>query len=289
VPVIAQVVEGRRRDLGGFEVKRVLPWAGGRMVGPFIFLDQLGPVAFAPGHGIDVRPHPHIGLATVTYLFEGELVHRDSLGVVQTIRPGDVNWMTAGRGIVHSERTGADLRASGQRMLGLQSWVALPREYEEAPPAFDHTPAVKLPVRDADGVKLRVIAGRAFGLVSPVPVFSEMFYADAAISADAALEVPAGYAERAAYVVSGNVAVQGSEFGAGTLLIFSAEAKPQLMAKEDSRVALLGGAPLEGERHIWWNFVSSSTQRIEQAKRQWAHREFPPVPGETEFIPLPER
>lgn len=286
---IAHVVAARSRDLGGFEVKRVLPWAGGRMVGPFIFLDHLGPVMFPPGHGIDVRPHPHIGLATVTYLFEGELVHRDSLGAVQTIRPGDVNWMTAGRGIVHSERTGSELRASGQRMHGLQSWVALPGKFEEADPAFDHTPAVNLPVRDADGVRLRLIAGRAFGLVSPVAVFSEMFYADAAISADAALAVPPGYAERAAYVLSGTVAVEGREFGAGNLLIFSAGSEPQLLAQEHSRVALLGGAPLDGERHIWWNFVSSSRQRIEQAKRQWAHREFPPVPGETEFIPLPER
>jgi len=289
VPVIAHVVEGRRRDLGGFEVKRVLPWAGGRMVGPFIFLDQLGPVAFAPGQGIDVRPHPHIGLATVTYLFEGELVHRDSLGVVQTIRPGDVNWMTAGRGIVHSERTGPEMRASGQRMHGLQSWVALPREYEQVAPAFDHTPAEKLPEQDKDGVKFRVIAGRAFGLVSPVQVFSGMFYVDAAISADARLDVPTEYPERAAYVLSGTIAADGREFGAGTLLIFTAGSRAQLVAKDTSRVALLGGAPLEGERHIWWNFVSSSTQRIEQAKQQWSDGEFPAVPGETEFIPLPER
>jgi redox-sensitive bicupin YhaK (pirin superfamily) len=285
---IAQVVESRKRDLGGFEVRRVLPWAGGRMVGPFIFLDQLGPVEFAPGHGIDVRPHPHIGLATVTYLFEGELVHRDSLGVVQTIRPGDVNWMTAGRGIVHSERTGPEKRASGQRMHGLQSWVALPREYEEAEPAFDHTPAAKLPEQDGDGVKLRVIAGRAFGLASPVRVFSETFYVDVAMSAGAALDIPEEYAERAAYVLLGTVTTEGRDFGAGTLLIFSAGSRAQLVAKAASRVALLGGAPL-GERHIWWNFVSSSSARIEQARRQWADGAFPPVPGESEFIPLPER
>lgn len=285
---IAQVVESRKRDLGGFEVRRVLPWGGGRMVGPFIFLDQLGPVEFAPGQGIDVRPHPHIGLATVTYLFEGELVHRDSLGVVQTIRPGDVNWMTAGRGIVHSERTGPEMRASGQRMHGLQSWVALPREFEEAEPAFDHTPAAKLPERDGNGLKLSVIAGRAFGLASPVRVFSEMFYVDAAMSARAALDIPEEYAERAAYVLQGTIAVERREFGAGTLLIFTAGAKAQLVAKNASRVALLGGAPL-GERHIWWNFVSSSSTRIEQARRQWASGAFPAVPGETEFIPLPER
>ena len=285
---IAQVVESRKRDLGGFEVRRVLPWAGGRMVGPFIFLDQLGPVEFAPGHGIDVRPHPHIGLATVTYLFEGELVHRDSLGVVQTIRPGDVNWMTAGRGIVHSERTGPEKRASGQRMHGLQSWVALPREYEEAEPAFDHTPAAKLPEQDGDGVKLSVIAGRAFGLASPVRVFSGTFYVDVAMSAGAALDLPEEYAERAAYVLLGTVTTEGRDFGAGTLVIFVAGSKARLVAKAASRVALLGGAPL-GERHIWWNFVSSSSARIEQARRQWADGAFPPVPGESEFIPLPER
>ena len=285
---IAHVVAARGRDLGGFEVRRVLPWGGGRMVGPFIFLDQLGPVAFAPGQGIDVRPHPHIGLATVTYLFEGELVHRDSLGVVQTIRSGDVNWMTAGRGIVHSERTGPELRASGQHMHGLQSWVALPGEFEEAAPAFDHTPAAKLPEHNRDGVKLRVIAGQAFGFSSPVRVFSEMFYVDAAMSAGAALDVPTEYAERAAYVLQGTVAVDRRDFGAGTLLIFTAGSRAQLVAQDASRVALLGGAPL-GERHIWWNFVSSSRKRIEQAKRQWGNGAFPQVPGETEFIPLPER
>jgi len=285
---IAHVVAARGRDLGGIEVRRVLPWGGGRMVGPFIFLDQLGPVEFRPGQGIDVRPHPHIGLATVTYLFEGELVHRDSLGVVQTIRPGDVNWMTAGRGIVHSERTGPERRASGQRMHGLQSWVALPREYEEAEPAFDHTPAAKLPEQDGDGVKLRVIAGRAFGLASPVRVFSETFYVDVAMSAGAALDIPEEYAESAAYVLLGTVATEGRDFGASTLVIFAAGSKARLVAKEASRVALLGGAPL-GERHIWWNFVSSSSTRIEQARRQWADGAFPPVPGETESIPLPER
>ena len=286
---IAHVVAARNRDLGGFEVRRVLPWGGGRMVGPFIFLDQMGPVAFAPGKGIDVRPHPHIGLATVTYLFEGELVHRDSLGVVQTIRPGDVNWMTAGRGIVHSERTSPEMRATGQRVHGLQSWVALPGEHEEVEPAFDHTPAANLPEQGRDGVKLRVIAGRAFGLASPVRVFSEMFYVDAAMSAGAALDVPAEFAERAAYVLQGTVAAEQQDFGAGTLLIFTEGSRAQLVAKGASRVALLGGAPLEGQHHIWWNFVSSSRERIEQAKRQWTDGAFPTVPGETEFIPLPER
>jgi hypothetical protein len=285
---IVETLRGRDTDVGGLPVTRVLPQARRRAVGPFVFVDHMGPATLPAGQGLDVRPHPHIGLATVTYLFAGAIQHRDSLGRVQRIEPGDVNWMTAGRGIVHSERTGPEMRASGQRMHGLQSWVALPREFEEAEPAFDHTPAAKLPEQDGDGVKLRVIAGRAFGLASPVRVFSETFYVDAAMSARSALDIPEEYPERAAYVLGGTVAAEGRDFDAGTLLIFTAGSKAQLVAKEASRVALLGGASM-GERHIWWNFVSSSKERIEQAKRQWAYGAFPPVPGETEFIPLPER
>jgi len=196
--------------------------------------------------------------------------------------------MTAGRGIVHSERTGPELRASGQHMHGLQSWVALPGEFEEAAPAFDHTPAANLPQQDMDGVKLRVIAGRAFGLASPVRTCSEMFYVDVAMSAGSALDIPDEYSERAAYVLQGKVSAEGQDFESGTLLIFTSGSRAQLVAQDASRVALLGGAPL-GERHIWWNFVSSSRERIEQAKRQWGNGAFPQVPGETEFIPLPER
>ena len=284
---IAHVVESRRRNLGGFEVRRILPFAGGRMVGPFIFLDHMGPVTFAAGKGIDVRPHPHVCLATVTYLFDGEIEHRDSLGIVQTIRPGDVNWMTAGRGIAHSERTGTALRAAGHKLHGLQSWVALPLRDEETAPAFHHFPAQQLPVRQADGVQMRLIAGQAFGLRSRVQVFSEMFYIDATCDRDATLELPIEHAGRAAYVVEGSIEVEGRTFAEGTLLVFTEGESVKLRAKGASRIALFGGAPLEGRRHIWWNFVASTPERIERAKRDWADGKFAPVPGETEFIPLP--
>jgi redox-sensitive bicupin YhaK (pirin superfamily) len=287
VTAIAHVVESRRRDLGGFEVRRILPFGGGRMVGPFIFLDHLGPVTFTAGQGIDVRPHPHVCLATVTYLFDGEIEHRDSLGVVQTIRPGDVNWMTAGNGIVHSERTGAALRASGHRLHGLQSWVALPQSAEEVDPSFHHFAASQLPSRDSGGIRMRLIAGDAFGLRSPVHVFSRMFYVDASMEADTTLELPTAHAQRAVYVVDGRIEVEGRTFHEGTLLVFVEGAHATLRATGAARVALLGGAPLEGERHIWWNFVASSQERIERAKGEWANGKFPRVPGETEFIPLP--
>jgi redox-sensitive bicupin YhaK (pirin superfamily) len=289
VSTIAHVVESRRRDLGdGFEVQRVLPWAGGRMVGPFIFLDQMGPVVFAPGKGIDVRPHPHIGLATVTYLYEGEILHRDSLGMVQPIRPGEVNWMTAGRGIAHSERTAPDLRAAGHRLWGLQSWVALPDGREEDAPSFLHFPATALPRVERDGVDLRVIAGSLGGQASPVPALSPMFYADAAMAIRSSFRLPADYEERAAYIVQGALEVDEEVFNAGTLLIFAPDEQADITAFGNSRIALLGGAPV-GERHIWWNFVSSSEARIDAAKREWKEGRFAPVPGETEFIPLPER
>jgi redox-sensitive bicupin YhaK (pirin superfamily) len=284
---IAQVVESRKRDLGGFEVRRILPFGGGSMVGPFIFLDHMGPVTFTAGQGIDVRPHPHVCLATVTYLFDGEIEHRDSLGVVQTIRPGDVNWMTAGNGIVHSERTGATLRAAGHRLHGLQSWVALPQSDEETDPAFHHFAAAQLPSREADGVRMRLIAGEAFGLRSPVQVFSRMFYVDAACEAGATIALPVEHAQRAVYVVEGSIEIEGRTFAEGTLLVFVEGEAVTLRAKSACRVALLGGEPLEGKRHIWWNFVASSPERIERAKHEWADGKFPPVPGETEFIPLP--
>jgi len=284
---IAHVVESRKRDLGGFEVRRILPYGGGRMVGPFIFLDHMGPVSFPAGHGIDVRPHPHVCLATVTYLFAGEIEHRDSLGVVQTIRPGDVNWMTAGNGIVHSERTGAALRAAGHKLHGLQSWVALPLRDEETAPAFHHFSLSQLPELDRDGLHLRLIAGEAFGMKSPVRVFSPMFYVDAVMKPGATLDLPSGYAERAAYVVEGDIEIEGRAFSAGSLLVFAEGEPASLRATSAGRVALIGGAPLEGERHIWWNFVASSQERIERAKRQWADGKFAKVPGETEFIPLP--
>jgi redox-sensitive bicupin YhaK (pirin superfamily) len=283
------VIDARARDLGGFTVGRVLPSAERKLIGPFIFFDHMGPATFPPGRGIDVRPHPHIGLATVTYLFEGEIVHRDSLGSHQPIRPGDVNWMTAGRGIVHSERTGTRLRASGARLDGLQLWVALPRRHEETDPEFHHHPARDLPAVDIAGTKVRVLAGSAFGETSPVRTFSPLFYVDAAMPAGSDLPLPDPYEERAAYVVSGTVECGEQRADRGRMLVFAPGAAVTLRAVSDARVALVGGAPIDGERHIFWNFVASSRERIEQAKRDWREGRFPKVPGdEQEFIPLPE-
>jgi redox-sensitive bicupin YhaK (pirin superfamily) len=282
------VIVPRSRDIGGFEVRRALPSAQRRMVGPFVFFDHMGPALFQPGKGIDVRPHPHIGLATVTYLFDGEILHRDSLGTVQPIRPGDVNWMTAGRGIAHSERTGPEARAAGGTLAGIQSWIALPKRQEETEPGFAHFPKAQLPTIEAEGVKLRLIVGAAFGLRAPAPVFSDMFYADAALAAGARLVLPAEYEERAIYVADGAIEIAGQTFGSGQLLVFRPGDAIDLRAQAASRVLLLGGEPMDGPRHLWWNFVSSSKERIEQAKADWKAGRFGPVPGDAEFIPLPE-
>ncbi len=279
----------RARDLGGgFAVQRVLPAAARRMVGPFVFFDQFGPVEFAPGHGIDVRPHPHIGLATVTYLFEGGIVHRDSLGFVQPIAPGDVNWMTAGRGIVHSERTDAELRKRAQRLQGIQIWVALPQRHEETAPAFAHYPAATLPLIEGEGKSLRVVAGTLFGQRSPVATLSDLFYAAATLTPGAALLLDAEHEERAAYLLDGTVEIDGRAFAPGRLLVFAPGRPLTLRATAAARLLLLGGEPLDGPRHIWWNFVSSRWDRIDQAKEDWKQGRFAPVPGETEFIPLPD-
>jgi redox-sensitive bicupin YhaK (pirin superfamily) len=283
------VIEPCARDLGGFEVRRVLPSGRRQMVGPFIFFDHIGPAKFEPGKGIDVRPHPHIGLATVTYLFDGELRHRDSLGYVQAIQPGAVNWMTAGRGIVHSERTGPEARARGARLHGIQSWVALPCEHEETDPVFLHHPADTLPNITGDGLKMRLIAGTAFGERSPVETLSPMFYADADVDAQASVTLPDEYEDRAAFIVSGAVSVTGQRYEAGRMLAFKARCEVRVTASEPAKLMLLGGAPLDGERHIWWNFVSSSLAKMEQAKADWKSGRFAGVPGETEFIPLPEK
>jgi hypothetical protein len=286
--MIELVIDARTRDLGGFSVGRVLPFAKRHMVGPFIFLDEMGPADFARGHGIDVRPHPHIGLSTVTYLFEGEIVHRDSLGVHQTITPGALNWMTAGRGIVHSERTDPGLRASGWRLHGMQAWVALPDAAEETEPAFDHYRASDLPRIEDAGVTGRLIAGRAFGLANPVKVHSPLFYLHLDLAEGAATRVPDGYAERAAYVVSGAVEVAGTRYQPGQMLVFApGDAEAIRATGGPARIMLLGGDPV-GERFIWWNLVSSSQQRIEQAKADWQAGRLPLPPGDThEFIPLP--
>jgi redox-sensitive bicupin YhaK (pirin superfamily) len=288
-PQLAAVIDARARDLGGFTVGRVLPSAVRKLIGPFIFFDHMGPADLPPGRGIDVRPHPHIGLATVTYLFAGEIVHRDSLGSHQPIRAGDVNWMTAGRGIVHSERTGAEPRQRGSRLDGLQLWVALPRAHEEAEPEFHHHPAADLPCIDIAATRVRVLAGRAFGERSPVRTFSPLFYVDALLSSGSELPLPDEYEERAAYIVSGSVACGDERAERGRMLVLAAGVRATLRALSDARVALIGGAPIDGERHIFWNFVSSSEARIEQAKRDWREGRFPKVPGdEHEFIPLPE-
>jgi redox-sensitive bicupin YhaK (pirin superfamily) len=286
---IRRIIEPRPRDLGGFSVRRILPAGGLQMVGPFIFLDHIGPADFAPGTGIDVRPHPHIGLATVTYLFEGSLDHRDSLGCVQTIEPGAVNWMTAGRGIVHSERTGPGPRACGHRIHGIQSWVALPRDHEEDPPAFHHHPADTLPEFSLGGARLRVIAGSAFGRAAPVGVLTPTLYAELRLEAGGGLVLPDEHAERAVYVADGAVTVDGEPVAEGQMAVIEPGRRPSLESAGGARALLVGGEPADGPRYIWWNFVASSNGRIEQAGRDWQAGRFPQVPGETEFIPLPQR
>jgi redox-sensitive bicupin YhaK (pirin superfamily) len=280
------LIEPPLRDLGGFSVRRALPSAKRRAVGPFVFFDHMGPARFAPGEGIDVRPHPHIGLATVTYLFEGEIVHRDSLGFVQPIRPGDVNWMTAGRGIVHSERTGPEVRARGGPLHGIQAWVGLPRADEEAEPAFRHHPGGSLPVLERPGARLRLVAGAAFGERSPVAARSPLFYVDAALEDGARLDPPEA-AERAVYVAEGAVECAGERIAAGRLAVLAPGAAAPLRAAGRTRAVLFGGDPLEGERILWWNFVASSRERLERAKRDWAEGRFDAVPGDAERIPLP--
>ncbi|HET8705556.1 MAG TPA: pirin family protein [Pseudomonadales bacterium] len=289
---IEAVVIPRVSDLGdGFAVRRALPSAQRRAVGPFVFLDEMGPTTFQPGHGLDVRPHPHIGLATVTYLFEGEILHRDSLGNELPIRPGELNWMTAGAGIVHSERTPTTLRQTGSRLFGVQAWVALPIQHEETAPAFSHYTADQLPVVGEEGLQVRVIAGALFGARSPVQTHSNLFYAEVNMTPGTCLTVTPDYLERAAFLVEGEVIVNGEEnvFQPGQLLVFRQDTVITLQAKsEPVRLMLLGGDPLDAPRHIWWNFVSSTRQRLDQAKADWKTGKFAKVPGETEFIPLPD-
>jgi redox-sensitive bicupin YhaK (pirin superfamily) len=289
IGAIETIVVPRAVDLGGFEVRRALPSAERQMVGPFIFFDQFGPADFIIGEGIDVRPHPHINLATVTYLFDGEIFHRDSLGTAQAIRPGAVNWMTAGRGIVHSERTAPEVRAKGATLFGLQTWVALPREREEVDPDFTHYAKDDLPMVSEPGVEVRLVVGSLYGAHSPVRTLSPMFLAEARLAAGASLPLDADYEERAVYVVSGAIEISGERFPAGQLLVFRPGDRLTVRAVEDARLALVGGAPMEGPRYIWWNFVSSRRERIEQAKAEWAAARFDSVPGDAEeFIPLPE-
>jgi redox-sensitive bicupin YhaK (pirin superfamily) len=286
---IAQIIVPRTVDLGGFQVHRVLPSARARMVGPFIFFDHMGPAVFRAGDGVDVRPHPHIGLSTVTYLFDGEIVHRDSLGSALPIRPGAVNLMTAGRGIVHSERTAADHRDGGEPLHGLQLWVALPAKDEEMAPGFFHTAAADIPELRENGLTLRVIAGKMHGLASPVVTTWETIFAQAHLKAGTVLPIGAEHEERALYVVSGEIETGTDRHGAERLLLLKPGEPVTVKAVSDAHVILVGGAAMDGPRHIWWNFVSSRKDRIEAAKADWKAGRFDQVPGDNkEFIPLPE-
>ncbi len=286
--MIELVIEARKKDLGGFEVGRLLPFAQKRMVGPFLFLDHMGPAEFAAGQGVDVRPHPHIGLSTVTYLFEGEIIHRDSEGFHQSIRPGEVNWMTAGRGIVHSERTHPLRREMGAALHGMQAWIALPTEAEEIEPGFEHYPGRDMPAYEGDGLYARLIAGEAYGAKSNVKTSSPLFYVHWEMAAGVKSAAPKGYSERAAYVVKGSVEIDGQKLEAGQMAVFGKHAPGVVTAQEASTLMLLGGEPV-GPRHIWWNFVHSSKDRIEEAKADWKAGRFPlPRGDDHEFIPLPD-
>ena len=286
--VIELLIEPKVRDLGDFTVRRALPDKRRQRVGPFLFFDHMGPADFQRGTGVNVRAHPHIGLATITYLFEGEILHRDSLGYVQPIRPGAVNWMTAGRGIVHSEKVTDEILASGQRLPGLQTWVALPTEAEQSEASFEHYPAADIPAVNADGAEIRVVLGSAFGVSSPVSTRSETLYVEVLFQPGQSVAIPdAG--ELAVYVVEGSVAINQEFVDAGVLAILRNGAAGTVTAESAARIMFAGGDALEGERFIWWNFVSSSRERIEQAKNDWREQRFGDVPGETDYIPLPER
>jgi redox-sensitive bicupin YhaK (pirin superfamily) len=283
------VVEPSSKDLGGFRVRRALPSIKKRMVGPFVFLDHMGPTKFDAGDGIDVRPHPHIGLATLTYLVDGSIFHRDTLGSAQDIVPGDVNWMTAGRGIAHSEHSSVESRLVARQMTGVQSWIALPKIFEETAPAFFNHSGGSLPVLTDTGLHVRVIAGMAYGETSPVRVFSDTLYVDAMLAAGAILPLPREHVERSIYILSGSVEIAGEVFEEHRLLIFRPRDHVAVKAVTEARIVIVGGEPVDGDRHIWWNFVSSSKERIEEAKRDWKAGKFGVVPGDDkEFIPLPE-
>jgi redox-sensitive bicupin YhaK (pirin superfamily) len=286
---IAALLKPHTKDLGGFEVQRLLPAIDAQMVGPFIFFDHFGPATFPPGEGVDVRPHPHIGLATVTYLLEGAMMHRDSLGSVQRIEPGDVNWMTAGVGIVHSERTAPEDRATGHRLHGLQTWVALPKAHEQDEPSFAHYASASLPTIALPGVTMRLIAGTAFGQRSPASTFSPMFYVAVDMEAGSAFDLHPEHEERGVYAIDGELLVGGEALITHHMAVLRSWTTVRIEARSRAALVLLGGSKLDGERLIWWNFVASSKELIDSASTRWRERSFPPVPDETEFIPLPEK
>ena len=282
------IIAPRVHDIGGLQVRRAVPSVQVRSVGPFVFVDHVGPTVFEPGHGIDVRPHPHIGLATVTFLWAGTINHRDTLGSVQDIRPGDVNWMTAGRGIAHSERTPATLREGEHPLHGMQTWLALPRGDEETAPAFHHHRASTLPQQRRAGAWLRIVAGRAYGEESPVRVFTDTLYVAIDLDAGSEIVIDDTHAERALYLLDGTAQLDGADVPARHLVVLDAGTRPRLRALTPLKAMLLGGEPLDGPRHLWWNFVSSSRERIDQAKQDWLRGRFGQVPGDDEFIPLPD-
>jgi redox-sensitive bicupin YhaK (pirin superfamily) len=284
---VALTVGPRYRDLAGFRINRVWPTARRRLIGPFIFYDHMLSTELPPGHGLDVPPHPHIGLATVTYLFAGELVHRDSLGTQQLIRPGDLNWMIAGNGITHSERTSDADRRRHTVLHGTQAWVALPRKDEQCDPDFMHVPAADIPERQLDGVRLRMLAGSGFGMTSPLPTSSPLHYAQAHCSGGSALDLGIELGQRAAFVVAGELRCNGATLQPGRLFVFADATAIRLEAQCDSHVMLLGGTALSEDRHVWWNFVASSAAQIDAAKQRWAADDFPPVPGDSERMPMP--
>ena len=292
--VIEQVIIPRARDLGGFEVRRVLPAPKRRLVGPFIFFDQAGPAQFTPGKGIDVRPHPHIGLATVTYLFEGEFLHRDSLGTEQMIYPGEVNWMIAGKGVTHSERTSEETRQNAHHLYGIQTWVALPKEFEDVEPSFEHHGKEALPFIEKEGAAVTLIIGDAYGKRAPIKTFSKMFYCHARLLPGAILPLPDNHVERGVYIIEGAIELAGEQFAAGQMLAFHPGREIAVKAADSGvRLMLLGGEPIDGKRYIDWNFVSSSQEKIDAAKAAWRAEDwingpFRLPPGdEQEFIPLP--
>lgn len=291
---IETLIVPRARDIGGFEVRRALPSAKRQMVGPFVFFDQIGPAEFLTDQGIDVRPHPHIGLATVTYLYKGEFQHRDSLGTNQMIYPGEVNWMIAGNGVTHSERTSADTRKGPSKLFGIQTWVALPEKHEETDAGFEHHAQDALPFLEGEGKQVRLIIGDAYGERAPTKTFTEMFYADAILEAGAALPLPDNHEDRGIYITQGSIEVAGDNFSTGQMMVFRpGDAITVKAGPAGARLILLGGETLEGPRHIWWNFVASSKEKIEAAKQAWAdgdweHGRFQlPTDDKDEFIPLP--
>lgn len=281
------LIAPRVHDLGGFQVRRAVPSLQARSVGPFVFVDHMGPTVFEPGRGIDVRPHPHIGLATVTFLWAGTITHRDTLGSLQDIDPGDVNWMTAGRGIAHSERTPLQLREGQHPLHGMQTWVALPRAHEETAPEFHHHSAAALPREQRGGALLRVVAGRGFGMESPVRVFADTLNVAIDLAPDAEIALEPSHPQRALYLLEGSAQLDGAGIPQQHLVLLDPGTRPVLRALTPVKAMLLGGEPLDAPRHLWWNFVSSSKERIEQAKLDWLEGRFGKVAGDDEFIPLP--